>query len=94
MLLVDVVVVVVAGEPLMTMPLKALMAAGGIVVEPATVVPLGWPDEFPPASADGAHKPAATSNSGRVAMRIARAISCLRVFMMVQPVIASITSES
>ena len=84
-LLVDVVVVVVAGVPFMTMLVKALIAGGGVVLEPATVVPLGWPEAFPPASADWPYKPAATRIRGKAATRIARAKGCLHAFMMFQP---------
>ena len=84
-LLVDVVVVVVAGVPLMTMLVKALIAGGGVVLEPVTVVPLPAATLPLPASADWPHKPTATSNRGRAVMRIERAIFCLGDFMMVQP---------
>ena len=80
-----VVVVTVGPAPPMTMAVNALTAGGGVVVAPATVDPLGWPEAFPPASADWPHTPAAISSRGRAAMRIERAITCLRDFMMVQP---------
>ena len=84
-LLVVSVVVVVAGDPVMTMLVNALSAGGGVVVEPAMVDPLDWPEELPPASADWPHKPAATSNRGRAATRIERESCFLCDFMMVLP---------
>ena len=84
-LLVDVVVVVAAGAPVMTMAVRALIAGGGVVLEPAMVVPLGWPEAFPPASADWPHKPVATRIRGKAATRIARTKGCSFDFMLVQP---------
>jgi len=83
--LVVVVVVVVVGVPLMMMLVSALCAGGGVVTEPATVDPLGWPDALPPASAGWPTMPAAMSNRGRAAMRTVRATRCVGDFMISQP---------
>ena len=43
--------------PLLITLVIPLIAGGGVVVEPATVVPLGWPEELPPAIAIGIGPP-------------------------------------
>ena len=48
---VEVVVVTPAPDPPMTIAVSALTAGGGVVADPATVVPLGWPEELLPAKA-------------------------------------------
>ena len=83
--LVVVVVVVVVGVPLMMMLVSALCAGGGVVVEPAIVTPLGWPDALPPASAGWPMRLAAMNRRGRVAMRTVWATRGDDDFMMYQP---------
>ena len=76
---------VVGGVPPTSKPVMELIPGVGVVVEPATVVPLGCPEEFPPASADWQHRPAATRIRGKAAARIAPSIVCLCDVMMFQP---------
>ena len=83
--LVVVVVVVVVGVPLMMMLVSALCAGGGVVVEPAIVTPLGWPDALPPASAGWPMMPAAMHSRGRAAMRTVCATRCFDDFIIFQP---------
>jgi hypothetical protein len=85
---VGLVVVVVNCEivpPLKIMPISAFCVGGGVVTEPATVDPLGWPDALPPARAGWPTMPAAMHSRGRAAMRTVRATRCVGDFMMFQP---------
>ena len=83
--LVVVVVVLEKGPLLMMMLVSALCAGGGVVVDPAIVTPLGWPDALPPASAGWPTMPAAMNSRGRAAMRTVLATHCDGDFMMYLP---------
>ena len=80
-----VVVVVLDKEPVLIMEDNAICEDGGIVDEPATVTPLGWPDALPPASAGWPMMPAAMHSRGRAATRTVRATRCFDDFMISEP---------
>lgn len=83
--LVVVVVDFAKGPTLKRMFNSPLCEAVGVVVEPAIVTPLGWPDALPPASAGWPKMPAAMHSRGRAAMRTVRAMRCVGDFIIFQP---------